>query len=128
MDTTGQNSLNIEKDKILYNTAVTHASLNMDWLVTAELQDDQEHTIESRLKFWSFDSEKQIYSLNTQVELPHENGIRALEFSTPYSVENLLCASSGERDVKIWALEDPESLHSKFYIFAYFLCVTFSAY
>lgn len=113
MDTTVQNRLNIEMDKVLYNTVVTHASLNMNWLVTAELLDDEQHAIESRLKFWTFDQEKQTYSLNTQIELPHENGVRALEFSTPYSVENLLCASSGEYDVKLWALEDSESIYSK---------------
>lgn len=113
MDTTVQNRLNIEMDKVLYNTVVTHASLDMNWLVTAELLDDEQHAIESRLKFWTFDQEKQTYSLNTQIELPHENGVRALEFSTPYSVENLLCASSGEYDVKLWALEDSESIYSK---------------
>lgn len=113
MDTTIQNRLNVEKNKVLYNTAVTHASLNMNWLVTAELLDDEEHAIESRLKFWQFDYEKQTYSLNTQIELPHENGVRAVEFSTPYNVENLLCASSGRRDVKIWALEDSDNIHSK---------------
>lgn len=85
----------------------------MDWLATAELLDDQEHTLESRLKFWHFDAEKQIFVLNTQIELPHENGVRALEFSTPYSMENLLCASSGEVDVKLWTLEDIERVGSE---------------
>lgn len=118
MDTTIQNRLNIEKDKVLYNTVVTHAALNMDWLATAELLDDKEHTLESRLKFWYFDLEKQTYVLNTQVELPHENGVRALEFSTPYPVENLICASSGLYDVKVWALEDSESIYSE-YILGY---------
>lgn len=88
----------------------------MDWLVTAEVLDDQENTLESRLKFWRFDAEKQIFTLNTQVELPHENGIRALEFSTPYSIENLLCASSGEFDVKLWTLEDIERVDSKWFL------------
>lgn len=91
---------------MLYNLYVSHVALNMNWLATAELLDDHENTIESRLKFWQFDLEKQSYVLNTQIELPHENGIRALEFSTPYNVDNLLCATSGEFDVKIWALED----------------------
>lgn len=113
MDTTIQNRLNIETDKVLYNTVVTHTSLNMNWLVTAELLDDELHAIESRLKFWIFDHEKQSYSLNTQIELPHENGVKALEFSTPYSVENLLCASSGRYDVKVWALEESDSIYSK---------------
>lgn len=113
LDTVGQNRLNIESDRVLYNIYVSHASLNMDWMATAEVLDDQEHTHESRLKFWRFDAEKQNFVLNTQIELPHENGVRALEFSTPYSVENLLCASSGEFDVKLWTLEDMERVDSK---------------
>lgn len=114
LDTTAQNRLNVESDKILYNLYVSHATLNVDWLATAELQDDHEHTIESRLKFWAFDEAKQAYALNTQIELPHENGVRTLEFSTQHSVDNLLCASSGEYDVKIWALEDSSNWKSKF--------------
>lgn len=114
LDTAGQNRLNIESDRILYNTIISHAALNMDWLATAEVLDDQVHTHESRLKFWHFDAEKQIYALNTQVELPHENGVRALQFSTPYSIDNLLCASSGELDVKVWTLEDMERVDSKY--------------
>lgn len=116
MDTTIQNRLNIESDKVLYNTMVTHSALNMNWLVTAEYLDDGDHTIESRLKFWSFDQDKQTYALNTQIELPHEGGVKALEFSTPYSVESLLCASGGSREVKLWALEDSDNIHSKFYL------------
>lgn len=91
---------------------VSHATVNTDWLATAEILDDHEHTIESRLKFWAFDEAKQAYVLNTQIELPHENGVRALEFSTQHSMENLLCASSGEYDVKVWALEDSTNYKS----------------
>lgn len=106
--------MNIEAEQILYNLYVSHASLNTDWLATAEILDDREHTIESRLKFWLFDDAKQAYSLNTQIELPHENGVRALEFSSPHSIDNLVCASSGEYDVKIWALEDSPNFKSEF--------------
>lgn len=105
--------MNIEKEKILYNTYVSHAALNMDWLATAELLDDHEHTLESRLKFWEFNVQKQTYVLNSQIELPHEDGVQALEFSTPYSIENLLCATAGNLDVKLWALEDSDNIHSK---------------
>lgn len=106
LDVTSQNRLNIEANTILYNLYVSHASQNSDWLATAEILDDHEHTIESRLKFWLFDEKEQAYKLNTQIELPHENGVRCLEFSSPHSIDNLLCATSGEYDVKIWALED----------------------
>lgn len=115
LDTTSQNRLNIETDKVLFNSYISHASLNSDWLVTAEILDDHEHTVESRLKFWAFEESKQEYTLNTQIELPHENGVRSLEFSSPHSIDNLLCASCGEFDVKIWALEDSVNFKSKFF-------------
>lgn len=114
MDIVQQNRLNIETSKILYNLYVSQAALNMDWLVTAEILDDHEHSIESRLKFWSFNEKAQKYSLNTQIELPHGNdGVKCLEFSSQHTVENLLCASSGEHDVKVWALDDSQNYKSK---------------
>lgn len=117
IDISAQNLLNIETDKVLYNFYVSHASLNSNWLATAEILDDHEHTIESRLKFWAFDEQKQAYKLNTQIELPHENGVRCLEFSSPHSIDNLLCATSGELDVKIWSLEDSANFKSKSILF-----------
>lgn len=116
LDVTSQNRLNVETSNILYNLYVSNASLNSDWLATAEIQDDHEHTIESRLKFWLFDEKQQAYKLNTQIELPHENGVRCLEFSSPHSIDNLLCATSGEFDVKIWALEDSTNFKRKLII------------
>lgn len=114
LDTSVQNRLNIERDKVLYNTYVSHATFNMKWLATAELLDDQEHTTESRLKFWLFDEQIQNYVLNTQIESPHGNSIRTLEFSTRYVDDNLLCASSGEYEVKVWSLNDSQNYQSKF--------------
>lgn len=107
MDTTIQNNLSIETEKILYNTLITHAALNMDWMATVETLDDLQHTLEIRLKFWKFGIEKQMYSLVTHVELPHEIGVTAIEFSSKFSVDNLLCATAGKDNyVKIWSLED----------------------
>lgn len=114
MDIVQQNRLNIETSKILYNLYVSQAALNMDWLVTAEILDDHEHSIESRLKFWAFNEKTQKYALNTQIELPHgDDGVKCLEFSSQHTVENLLCASSGEYDVKVWALDDSQNYKSK---------------
>lgn len=93
---------------------VSQAALNMDWLATAELLDDHEHAIESRLKFWAFNEKTQNYSLNTQIELPHgDDGVKCLAFSSQHTVENLLCASGGEYDVKIWALDDSPNYKSE---------------
>lgn len=110
-----QNRLSMETQKVLYNTAITHAALNMDWIVTGETLDDQQYSMELRLKFWRFDTEKQTYTLNTQIELPHERGFTAIEFSTPHSVgDALLCATSGKDNfVKIWSLESSDDVTSK---------------
>lgn len=86
-------------------------------MATSEILNDHEHTTESRLKFWAFDEQKQEYKLNTQIELPHENGVRCLEFSSPHSIDNLLCATSGESDVKIWSLEDSTNFKSESIVF-----------
>lgn len=117
MDTTNQNRLSLETQKVLYNVNITHAAINMDWIVTGELMDDQQYSIELRLKFFRFDTEKQTYLLNTQVELPHERGLTAIEFSSPYSVDNLMCVTSGKDNVvKVWSLENSDDVRSKSYI------------
>lgn len=86
----------------------------MDWLVTAESLDDLEHFPEIRLKFWLFETAKQTYVLKTQIESPHEGGVTALEFSSPFNVDNLLCASAGlDRKVKVWSLEESVVIDSE---------------
>lgn len=84
----------------------------MDWLVTAECLDDLERFPEVRLKFWKFNTVKQSYVLNSQFESPHEGGVTALEFSSSFSIDNLLCASAGkDRKVKIWSLEETKIIN-----------------
>lgn len=108
------NRLSIEKDLILYNTRITHAAFNVEWLVTAESLDDLEHFPEVRLKFWKYDAQKNTYVLNTQSESPHVGGVTALQFSSSFNTENLLCASSGlDRKLKMWSLEESEVIDSR---------------
>lgn len=55
------------------------------------------------------------YTLNTNVEQPHEGSVKAVEFSSALDTENLLCATAGcDNYLKIWALEDSASIHSQF--------------
>lgn len=119
--------MSLERNNILYNTRITHVALNIDWLATAEELNDIEHIPEVRLKFWNFDSVKQCYVLNTQIELPHENGVTALEFSSSVNVDNLLCASSGkDRQVKVFSLEESTSINSEYsYIYAAMIEIIF---
>uniref|UniRef100_A0A1I8Q2P4 WD repeat-containing protein 75 second beta-propeller domain-containing protein n=1 Tax=Stomoxys calcitrans TaxID=35570 RepID=A0A1I8Q2P4_STOCA len=107
-----QNQLSTESDRILYDIRVTKAAFNIDWLVTGEVFNDQEHLPELRLKFWKFQEESQRYALNTNIELPHEGGFKAIEFSNDYQVDNLLCATVGEDNIiKMWCLDDSDSIY-----------------
>ncbi|GBP10249.1 WD repeat-containing protein 75 [Eumeta japonica] len=82
-----QNILSKERAKILYNINVTKAAFNIDWMVTGEVFNDEEHLPELRLKFWRYQEETQNYALNTNIELPHEGGFKTIEFSNDYQVE-----------------------------------------
>lgn len=83
-------------------------------MATVENWNDNENSPEVRLKFWEFLPEKQTYSLNTSVEMPHQIGVNALEFSSKFSSANLICASAGQdKCIKVWALEEQIDEHSK---------------
>lgn len=104
-----ENRLSLETGKTLYNTRITHAACNVDWLVTAEILNDLRNSPEVRLKFWMFDVTKKTYVLNTHEETPHEGGVTAVAFSSTQRVDNLLCASSGlDGLVKVWSLVENE--------------------
>lgn len=117
LDTTGQNRLSMETAKVLYNTCITHAAVGVDWLVTAEMLDDQQTAVEVRLKFWRFAVAGQTWVLNTQVELPHEGGLTALELSAGEGAETddgLMCATGGRDNVvKLWTLERSDDVNSE---------------
>lgn len=54
------------------------------------------------------------YALNTNIELPHEGGFKAIEFSNDYQVDNLLCATVGmDNVIKIWCLDDSDSIYKE---------------
>lgn len=104
LDITSENALAAEHDKVIFNTRVTKLAINNDWLVTAECFDDQERSVNLRMKFWRFDEQRQNYSLNTNVLMPHEKDLTALELSTSHRTETVYCASAGgDRVLKLWA-------------------------
>lgn len=114
MDIVVQNQLSTETGRLLYDIRVTKAAFNIDWMVTGEEFNDEEHLPELRLKFWKYQKKKQSYVMNTNVELPHEGGFKAIEFSSEYQVANLLCATVGEDNIiKIWSLEDTYNTNKK---------------
>ncbi|GAB0089207.1 WD repeat-containing protein 75 [Sergentomyia squamirostris] len=95
IDITGENQLAPEPMSIIYSTRVTRVAISMNWMATAECWNDHEHFPQTKLKFWYFDTEKQMYSLRTNIFMPHEKAITALEFSGIYTTDRVTCASAG---------------------------------
>lgn len=112
MDIVIQNRLSEESNKILYGLRITAADINIDWLATGEEFNDFEHTPELRLKFWEYQKSTQNYTLNTNFELPHDEGFRTIKFSSSLGSENLVCATVGlDNLIKVWALEDSDNIY-----------------
>ncbi|XP_015598224.1 WD repeat-containing protein 75 [Cephus cinctus] len=115
---TGQNLLSQERNTVIVNTEVTKIALNHDgtWMVTAEHRDDKVSAVEVRLKFWQFDLEKQLYTLNTSIELPHDNGVNALQFQPLMSFDNensLVVTTGQDKKFKLWTLAESSSIYKK---------------
>ncbi|XP_076755512.1 WD repeat-containing protein l(2)05287 [Xylocopa sonorina] len=115
---TAQNFLTQERSIIIVNTEVTKIALNHDgtWMATVEERNDKISCIEVRLKFWMFDSKKQLFALNTSIELPHEGGVNALHFqpSMIFDEEGALAVTTGrDKKFKLWHLVEPSSTYKK---------------
>ncbi|XP_011056912.1 PREDICTED: WD repeat-containing protein 75 isoform X1 [Acromyrmex echinatior] len=115
---TAQNFLTQERDVIIVNTEVTKIALNHDgtWMATVEERNDKISSIEVRLKFWFYDLKKQIFILNTSIELPHENGINALHFQpdTTFDDGDWLAITTGrDNKFKLWNLRKSSIVENK---------------
>ncbi|XP_011870474.1 PREDICTED: WD repeat-containing protein 75 [Vollenhovia emeryi] len=119
---TAQNFLTQERNAIIVNTEVTKVAVNHNgtWMATVEERNDKVSSIEVRLKFWLYDLKKQIFVLNTSIELPHENGVNALHFQpdTTFDDGEWLAVTTGKDDkFKLWSLgksfatEDKDTKH-----------------
>lgn len=104
MDVTNENTLAVEQAKVLFNTRVTKIALGKSWLVTGECWDDQEQFVQIRLKFWHFDEKHQTYSLNTNILLPHDKSITAIDLN-PRSKNgvNFCATAGGDNLLKLWS-------------------------
>ncbi|XP_017007025.2 uncharacterized protein l(2)05287 [Drosophila takahashii] len=101
-----------EANRIIYNTLITRAAFNINWMATGEVYDDLENFAEVRLKFWQYNEKLQSYILNTEIDLPHERGFKAIIFSNQFQVDNLRCATAGEDNViKVWGLTKSENIY-----------------
>nr|XP_054767963.1 WD repeat-containing protein 75-like isoform X1 [Lytechinus pictus] len=114
MDITGENYVSPENlHKPLAHTEVTHMTFDLkgDWMVTAERRDDGETSVEMRLKFWEFDNKKQSFTLNTTVEMPHQEVINALQFRPSGKGHSkcedaMVVTTSADGKFKLWMLVD----------------------
>ncbi|KAH8246505.1 hypothetical protein KR038_006586 [Drosophila bunnanda] len=103
-----------EANQIIYNTRITRAAFNINWMATGEVYNDLENFAEVRLKFWHYNEKLQSYILNTDIDLPHDHGFKAISFSSQFRVDNLLCATAGEDNViKIWGITDSENIYKR---------------
>ncbi|EDW03615.1 WD repeat-containing protein 75 [Drosophila grimshawi] len=103
-----------EAKRIIYNTCVTRAAFNIDWMATGEVYNDHRNFAELRLKFWQYQERLQSYKLNTNIELPHEHGFQAIIFSNQFQVNNLRCATAGKDNViKLWTVGDSENIYKR---------------
>lgn len=103
-DVTDRNFITPHCTSIAANTEVTHAifSVTGEWLITAENR--KENTCkESRLKFWKYINDKASFSLNTNVEFPHEGyEIYSLEISS----DGVVATTGPDKKFRLWALSD----------------------
>ncbi|XP_078621982.1 WD repeat-containing protein 75-like [Branchiostoma floridae x Branchiostoma japonicum] len=84
-----------------------------DWLATLERRADGLMAEEIKLKFWSFNKEKQSFELNTTVDCPHQGKVNALVFQ-PHSDTDLppTAVSAGDDGkFKIWTLVDDTDIY-----------------
>ncbi|XP_017082485.2 LOW QUALITY PROTEIN: WD repeat-containing protein 75 [Drosophila eugracilis] len=99
---------------IIYNWRITRAAFNINWMATGEVYNDLENFAEVRLKFWQYNEKLQSYILNTEINLPHEQGFKAITFSNQFQVDNLRCATAGEDNViKVWGITDSENIYKR---------------
>ncbi|XP_014479883.1 PREDICTED: WD repeat-containing protein 75 isoform X2 [Dinoponera quadriceps] len=118
LNITAQNFLTQERDVIIVNTEVTKVALNHDgtWMATVEERNDKVSSIEVRLKFWRFDMNTQAFTLNSSLELPHENGVNALQFqpnTLVFGDEEWFAVTTGkDNKCKLWNLVKPSNVQN----------------
>eukprot|EP00058_Branchiostoma_floridae_P023341 XP_002608831.1 hypothetical protein BRAFLDRAFT_125616 [Branchiostoma floridae] len=84
-----------------------------DWLATLERRADGLMAEEIKLKFWSFNKEKQSFELNTTVDCPHQGKVNALVFQPHFGADLPPTAVSAGDDgkFKIWTLVDDTDIY-----------------
>ncbi|XP_030761208.1 WD repeat-containing protein 75 [Sitophilus oryzae] len=114
IDIVGQNKVTDERETKMENTEVRKLALSKTgkWLATVEDRNGEKNVCEEvRLKFWQFNTEKQIYELSTSIEYPHERKISNIAFQ-PVVNENLKCVTIGDdKKFKIWQVTESTNIY-----------------
>jgi len=90
-------------------------STNGKWLATVDTREDKYFPIETSLKIWQFDEDKQEYIQNTQIDNPHGKGfVYSMKFNNSTENTPLLVTSGQDRKFKIWQLNEPNKNNTSY--------------
>lgn len=114
IDIVNQNKITDERESKIENTEVRKVALSKSgkWLATVEERREENISKELRLKFWIFNSEKQMFELNTSIEYPHDSSVNSIMFQPLSKEENLKCVTIGnDKKFKIWQIIQTATVH-----------------
>ncbi|XP_077175562.1 WD repeat-containing protein 75 [Paroedura picta] len=77
------------------------------WLATVEQRKEKISELEMQMKLWAYDEQKQSFTLNTRINMPHEDHITALcfrEVEEPDSAPLTMVTASKDGRFKVWLL------------------------
>uniref|UniRef100_A0A8D0H5W7 WD repeat domain 75 n=1 Tax=Sphenodon punctatus TaxID=8508 RepID=A0A8D0H5W7_SPHPU len=81
---------------------------NGNWLATVEQREEKETELELQMKVWEYDEQTQSFTLNTRINMPHDNHITALCFRDTDESEHVtptLVTAGMDGQFKVWVLQ-----------------------
>uniref|UniRef100_A0A8C3T3J3 WD repeat domain 75 n=1 Tax=Chelydra serpentina TaxID=8475 RepID=A0A8C3T3J3_CHESE len=79
------------------------------WLATVEQREEKETELELQMKLWNYDEQTQSFTLNTRINMPHEDHVTALCFRDTDELEDgtpTLVTAGKDGQFKVWVLVD----------------------
>ncbi|XP_042301223.1 WD repeat-containing protein 75 [Sceloporus undulatus] len=78
-----------------------------NWLATVEQRQEGDNELELQMKLWAYDEQTQSFTLNTRINMPHEDHITAVCFCCTDETINItptLVTTSNDGHFKVWML------------------------
>nr|XP_028562458.1 WD repeat-containing protein 75-like [Podarcis muralis] len=78
-----------------------------NWLATVEQRQGSSSDLEMYMKLWAYDEQKQSFTLNTRINMPHEDCVTAMCFRCTDASENItptLVTAGNDGHFKVWML------------------------